>query len=197
MRLRAAATLAAASVLVGALAGCAGEAEDEPVMSSGIAAVQDAYADADPTEPATWVIGDGAVGEVRLGADFAGVVAAPSGDWRGDGSCEADWSDDAGFEVTVSAQGGQVAQIVVVGEIEAPSQGPRTADGIGLGSTRDEVRAVYPTAEETAVDGSDVVELRPAGADLTGAELSFEVAGTGRVIGITLADPNAPADAGC
>lgn len=203
-RARAIAALAASAALIGALAACGAQdgqgVDDGGSSHSGVAAMKDApltSIDEDPTRPETWVIADGSVGEVRLGADFAGALTEIDDGWHGIGACGAGWSDDAGFEVTFSARGDQIAQIAVAGEVEAPSQGPRTVQGLGLGSTRDEVRAVYPSAEEVPVPESDVVELRPAGADLTGADLAFEVAGTGRVIGITLASPDAPAAPGC
>lgn len=162
-------------------------AVDEPPMPT---------ADEDPDEPSTWVIANGAVGGIRLGDDFEAAVDDAEGQWSADGTCAAAWRDGAGYEIEFSTSGDGIDAIIVSGALGAPTQAPSTAEGLGLGSTRDEVRAVFPAAQETAVSGSGSV-LRADGADTTGADLSFEVSEAGRIVRITLASDDASLGGDC
>src|SRR5690606_16787870 len=136
-----------------------------------------------------------AIGGIRLGEDFDRTLAHADGEWGAADACSAVWHG-ADYEVTFSTDGVDIAEIAVTGAIAAPMQAPSTPEGLGLGSTRDEVRAVYPTAEEAPVGDSGAVVLRPADADATGADLGFELSKEGRVVEIVLATDRA-VDAGC
>ncbi|GAA3645046.1 hypothetical protein [Microbacterium marinilacus] len=171
---------AAASALLTAalLAGCAPSAE--PVETSS-APAQDAPTPTETTpaptgtsappvqedvaDPSTWQIEDGEIGPLEIGEDFDETLAELSaGDWTNDEACgwTAYWNaPDGAFTVWFArdeqTDPGPIETIAVEWGPDAPTGvGPRTEDGdVGLGSTRDEVRAVYPQAEElsSGMDG--------------------------------------------
>lgn len=184
----------ASIALAGVLAACTaaggpGSGAESP-PSGGLTALKEtpvSSADEDPEDPTTWVISAGAIGGVRIGDDFATTLETLPGTWRSVDECTASWHGDAGFDVTFAAAASGIAEIEVSGEIGAPSQAPRTPEGLGLGSTRDEVRAVYPAAEETAAPTAGAIELHPDGMAAPGATLSFTIGDSGRVVGIVLA----------
>lgn len=147
-------------------------------------------------DPATWVISDGSVGAVRIGGDFVATLDELPAEWGVADACGdvATW-DSSVFDVTFSsgmATGG-IATIAVAGGLGEPSSGPRTPDGLGLGSTRDEVKAVYPRAEEVPGDGDGIAFLRPADEDLQNGSVYFQLSTeTDRVVAIILTSGAVP-----
>lgn len=183
-----------AAIGLGALAACTAGQEDE-ASSSAVLSDQVEVApelpsgDAeDPQDPATWVITSDAVGEVRLGDDLGGALETVPGEWD-DEACPlgATWHStphdfDIAFARDDAAAG--IDAISVTGAIGVPSAAPQTPEGLGLGSTRDEVRAVHPTAEESALDDGSIV-IRAADDDPSDGALAFRVdAASDRVDGI-------------
>lgn len=150
-------------------------------------------------DPATWVIADGSVGAVHIGGDFAETLDELPAGWGVDETCGvvASW-DSASFDVTFSQGGAGIGTIAVEGGLGEPSHGPRTPDGLGLGSTRDEVKAVYPTAEDVAEEGSGAVILRVPGEDPRGGVVHFQLsAETDRVVAIILTSGATPEADAC
>ncbi|WP_162893313.1 hypothetical protein [Microbacterium halotolerans] len=194
LRPRALGAFVASVALAGALAACTAvggaDSDSDLPPSDGLAAMAEtpvSSADEDPEDPTTWVISAGAVGGVRIGDDFATTLETLPDTWRSVDECTVSWHGEAGFDVTFAAAASGIVEIEVSGEIGAPSEAPRTPEGLGLGSTRDEVRAVYPAAEETAAPTAGAIELHPEGRTAPGATLSFTIGDSGRVVGIVLA----------
>ncbi|QBR73701.1 hypothetical protein [Microbacterium sediminis] len=149
--------------------------------------------DQDPADPTTWVIDGGAVGEISLGDDYLATAEDLGDGW--DETCEGltAWGNPELNVFFVAGSDGTIETITVEGLIGDPSAGPRTPDGIGLGSTRDEVRTAYPTVEEVAPAIGDGVYLRQSDDDPTDGARFFEfAAGDDRVSSITLTTRDEP-----
>jgi len=200
---RAAGALATTALLTAGLASCAAQADAAAEgigteTSDRLGAVAEApvsVADEDPTDPSTWVISNGAVGDIRIGEDFDAAVAVADGEWAEIDACSAVWHS-ADYDVTFATDGTEIAAITVTGELAAPTEAPTTPEGLGLGSTRDEVRSVYPDAAESSRSDEGAVVLHPDAVDLAGADIAFELSASGRVTAITLS-AGASADGGC
>ncbi|UJP11336.1 hypothetical protein L2X99_07395 [Microbacterium sp. KUDC0406] len=169
---RAAAVLGV-TVLAVALAGCGTPASPPTSTSSPTSIQSDAPTphetrttnpDADPDDPRTWTITEQGMGPVQLDELFADAVAGvPT--WTVDENCSwtAFWNDpeksvSAYFSRESDLTDGAVTTIdVSTSETAQPGDGPRTADGLGLGSSREEVLVAHPDAVEqkpTIGDGS-------------------------------------------
>lgn len=192
-RLRAAAVIAATTVLVGALAACgdasggAQGASERPGTLSAVAEPPVAGIDHDPDDPATWVVSGEGVGDIRVGARFDETLEALPGQWRRVADCGAEWTGDGGVTVTFVRDGSEIAAVEVAGSIGAPSEAPRTREGLGIGSMRDEVTAVYPAFSERSSGDGEVVhpEADPG--------VAFELGAGDRVVGMLVAPEAAPA----
>lgn len=153
-------------------------------------------------DPSTWVIADGAIGPVRVGADYDGILDTLPAGWQQDEQCDAlaSWGDgDRPFDVVFLR--GDTAPVIesvsVSGVMGEPSGGPRTPEGLGIGSTRDEVKATYPSIEEISVDGGDSFYLRTP-VDAKGGSVYFQFAsGDDRVVAITLTTGERPSGGPC
>ncbi|MGU3645392.1 hypothetical protein ACLBXX_10525 [Microbacterium sp. C23T] len=165
------------------LAGCSSPAapgastpSKSPDASATTAAAEpSATAGATPTidseDPSTWLITDSGIGPIELGMPFSGALELmPPGTTNDPERCAwlAWWtSQDQDYNVYTAgssdaADAGPVGLIATEGWAgAAAAPGPRTADGVGVGSTVDEVRTAYPDAVETpdSIDSS-IVHLR-------------------------------------
>ncbi|MFB7893369.1 hypothetical protein ACFC1I_14300 [Microbacterium sp. NPDC056044] len=181
MRLTASAALLVLTAVV--LAGCASPAGPQtstpptrPDASATAAAAEpSATAGAtptiDPEDPSTWLITDSGIGPIELGMPFsAALELMPPGTTNDPERCAwlAWWTaEDQDYNVYTAgssdaADAGPVGLVATEAWANAVAgPGPRTADGIGVGSTVDEVRAAYPEAVETVdtIDSS-IVHLR-------------------------------------
>ncbi len=105
----------------------------------------------DPADPTTWIVSADGVGPARLGQSVAGAVAAMSS--------YVDVSDPAGCpnpRVTFLGPAGSTvanAPLLLIADeqgslvgIAFTESGPRTVDGIGVGSTAAAVAQAYPHA---------------------------------------------------
>lgn len=129
----------------------------------------------DPSDPDSWVIADDRMGPVVIGSDFDDTVEAIRGSGVGDmpgcdGVAYGTTSDNA-YDIVViddtSANVGTVHEVSVNWNGDTADVGPRTAEGLGLGSTEDEVLSAYEDAHEeaSAISGRSFV--------LVGAHLVF------------------------
>lgn len=150
-------------------------------------------ASAPDTDMANWVIGFGGVGPIALGMTREQTAGfGRNEDWGGDYYCPV-WSVNASdgrlaiFTETETSNGyNQGSSIAVYGSVaDAPM---RTARGIGLASTEDQVRAAYPKA---TVGIGKYEQTTYAAHDGEGRVMLFEIgnvqsdpAQNGRVIGI-------------
>jgi len=122
----------------------------------------------DSDDPSTWVITDDGMGPIVLGDPFSDAVALmPEGTTNDSANCgwTAWWNAaDQSYQVYAARASDASADGPVIDVTTAswndPSavDGPHTAEGIGVGSTVDEVRAAYPGVTELpdAIDPSIV-----------------------------------------
>lgn len=195
-----------AAALVASLAGCSTTPEGLAPAHESLtpSAIEDSTSptptdppvsadDQDPADPTTWVIDHGAVGLIALGDDYADTVGRLGDGWSE--TCEGltAWGEPDLQLYFVAGADGAIETISVEGVIGDPSGGPRTPDGIGLGSTRDEVRAAYPTVEEVTPSIGDGTYLRLNVDDSGDGGRFFEFpAGDDRVAAITLTTRDEP-----
>lgn len=159
------------------LAGCAsGESGASPSSTAPTAApsrtatpsptaTETALPEADPDDPSTWTITQDGIGPLVLGAPFADALAAmPEGSRNDTEHCA--WStwwnapdNSFGLYAARSSDAGTDASSPVL-HIDASAwtdpttaDGPRTAEGIGLGATVDEVKVAYPDGVDVSLYG--------------------------------------------
>jgi hypothetical protein len=131
---------------------------------------------ADPAQPSTWTIGFDAVGPIVLGTPSTeqhDVLAAFEPEVAGDG-CGLDFvSTPTGLRVgTGESAAGGVTSIVLNAEVPAEAgTGPRTANGIGIGSTIDDLVTAYPDARKTSGMGEALITY--AVTDASGRSIVF------------------------
>ncbi|HEX5730704.1 hypothetical protein [Microbacterium sp.] len=112
----------------------------------------------DPADPSTWLITEEGIGPITVNAPFSdGVARLPTAVERDPEICRHSvwWKDANGDQLVVvrdpSTDDAGPLELVFWADWVEPYAvgGPRTAAGIGVGSTVDEVRAAYPEATET------------------------------------------------
>ena len=103
----------------------------------------------DPTDPTTWVVSQSGMGPLTIGMPFTAAIAAVP---EAQAACENAYfiSPDTLFFARWGAGADDPLDVVTW----ARAEGPRTAEGIGIGSSPDEVRAAYPDAAEVQRQGA-------------------------------------------
>ncbi|MGF6821406.1 hypothetical protein M2317_000292 [Microbacterium sp. ZKA21] len=151
----------------------------------------------DPDDPSSWLVSAEGIGPVLIGGDFDATLADLPTTWTSDGAAcpwAAFWNaPDTSFSMHFVR--GAEDQSEPISDISASTMadsvsgpvGPETADGLGVGATRDEILAVYPDAEEgsASIDGEWI--RVPSESDgqiffqfLTGADRAWAVTVTTR-----------------
>lgn len=122
----------------------------------------------DPAQPPTWRIDFGSIGPVAIGETrdeaLASLAAFPQGPLQ---DCPAPVSTiDLGDGAAIWLTDDTLTQIVLMGDAliggaapDSVSAGPVTAEGIGVGSTTEELLAAYPDAQTGQSNNSTVYSL--------------------------------------
>ena len=130
------------------------------------------------------MVTDAGMGPLELGVPYADAFAAVPGAEDACGFASSAFDSQlwlAGWPTDPSEPAGSASPLGVVTWGQGASEltdGPRTPEGIGLGSTVAEVRATYP----------DVVEVYRQGLNLRTGNVFFEIdetAGAVRAVGVT------------
>lgn len=102
----------------------------------------------DLSAPQTWIIGDGTVGPLALGQSRADAAAVMTAFTKEPYQCDVDLYHSASSRMEVvltpDASGTTVDHILINSNNDTLAPSPRTAEGIGLFSTVDEILAAYP-----------------------------------------------------
>lgn len=109
----------------------------------------------DASDPDEWAVSGAGVGPIEIGGDFAATLDELA-DWSSPEQCEwtATWSAEGEYMIFFAHpdDGGRqpidVISISAMPDAARTGAGPRTADDLGIGSTRDEVLAAHPEAVE-------------------------------------------------
>lgn len=102
----------------------------------------------DPADPTTWIVSQAGMGPLVIGMPFRDAIAAVP---QAQDACGHAYSIRPDRLFFASWNGGPDDPLNVATWSRA--DGPRTAEGIGIGSTPDEVRAAYPDAVEVTRQG--------------------------------------------
>lgn len=176
---------AAVLAMTVALAGCASPAPEDTSPPTGTPDVSSSpepsspapspvAPEPDPGDPSTWIIGDTGVGPVRIGGDFASTLGGLPEAWTND-PANCGWtawlSDaDAGYGVFfvrgTESDSDPISEISVYSTTDSTVSGaPVTREGLGIGASREEVRATYPDAQqgEAQIGGGTWIRLAGAG----------------------------------
>lgn len=100
----------------------------------------------DPADPSTWIVSQDGMGPFTIGMPFDEALAVVPGMTDGCGRAYFLLPDRL---ILARATLADDAPLMVVQWSRA--DGPRTAEGIGIGSTAHEVRTAYPDAEEVEI----------------------------------------------
>lgn len=128
---------------------------------------------ADPADPSTWIISDAGIGPIEIGGDFATTLGALPDTWTNDAancSWTAWWNAEDSSHGLFFVRGPEnpaapIREISVYTGTETPTvvDGPQTAEGLGVGSTEEEILVAYPDAEEGAAQIGNGTWIRLAG----------------------------------
>jgi len=145
--------------------------ENTPTATPGPTTTRPAYA---PDDPATWTISGDEVGPVALGGDTTAETDDLAGAYAEEPASACPNPDvslfrpDHGPVLTVTSRDGKVDGVAIglLGGFDPASlaASPKTAEGAGIGSTIDDLRATYPDLRYTgAANGTTVPESASAG----------------------------------
>jgi len=103
----------------------------------------------DPADPTTWIVSQSGIGPLRIGMPFPEAVTVLP---NASNACDHAYRG-ADTELFIARWGTNADDhLDVVSWARAP--GPKTAEGIGIGSSPDDVRAAYPSGVEVQRQGT-------------------------------------------
>lgn len=153
----------------------------------------------DPGDITTWTVSEQGIGPARIGEPFA-EVAAGLEMWRVDSACAwtaflpaDDGSVDAYFVRDAELEDGEITTVTfeALADSVVSTDGPRTAQGIGLGSTRDEITTAHPDAavQQPTIGGGELLRVGTQGS----AAMYFAIReGASKVTSLTVTDRDEP-----
>ncbi|MFF1572617.1 hypothetical protein ACFVWR_07720 [Leifsonia sp. NPDC058292] len=151
----------------------------------------------DPSDPSTWIIDFDGVGPVTLGSSFdAQRQLLPAFTDVTYSICSAAYLDlqapnELSFLFIRPGDGSDVTAGIAIGSFEATRDSgpytPRTMEGIGLGSTEQELKAAYPDIQQTGTYGDGAITVFYGITDGNGGWIVFRVI-DGRVNDIQIAN---------
>lgn len=165
MHIKRSSAIVVTGILVATLTGCApASTEGGPTSSPSSAPSPSATPsvepsiEPDPADPSTWIISGEGVGPIDIGGDLAATLAALPQEWTNDAeNCAwTAWLKDESVDYGVYFVRGTESDSAPIGEISVYEQmqgqgatgAPTTAEGLGLGATKDEILAAYPDAQQ-------------------------------------------------
>lgn len=172
-KLRTTGAVLAAVVLAGITAGCAPASDPAPTTTPSSAASETptptptpSVPTVDPADPSTWIVSDRGVGPIAIGGDLTTTLAELPDAWTNNtANCawSAFWRDPAADYQMYFVRGTE-SDTAPISEISVNAGGhevfgtnsPRTEDGLGLGSTSEEVLAAHADAQEIAAQIGDM-----------------------------------------
>ena len=159
MRITSKTTVLLAGALALVLTGCSTTGDPAPPepqwtpLPSATPSSEPAEPGPDAAEPGTWAISDTGIGPIEVGGDFAATLEELP-DWSSPQQCEwtAAWSAEGEYMIYFAHpdEGGPIDVVSVTAMPDAvpAGAGPRTVDDLGVGSTKEDVLAAHPDAEE-------------------------------------------------
>ncbi|MGB3376213.1 MAG: hypothetical protein WBA87_13865 [Microbacterium sp.] len=195
-----------------ALAGCgAGTGAPGPSSSSSpsdgaapspaptMTGTEPAQPTADPADFTTWAISEQGIGPARIGEAFSDATTGLPA-WKVDPACSwtaylssEDQSVNGYFARDSDTKDGAITTVAfeALADSVVPADGPRSAEGIGLGSTRDEVMTAYPEAvvQQPTIGDGELLRVGAQGA----AAIYFAIReGAAAVSSVTVTDRDEP-----
>jgi hypothetical protein len=154
-------------------------------------------------DPSTWTISGAEVGPVAFGGDVAAetddlgplYTAAPPETCPNPNVTFFEAHDEP--TITISQDAGKIVGITIDGlaggssDEDAHAASPTTAEGAGIGTTIDELRAMYPDLEETGTYGDPGGTFSLWSIQRDGRYVTFELADDGVHVGSVWVGPNA------
>lgn len=183
--------LLGAAVVALSLSGCMAGASDVPGSSApptSVGSEPPATPKPAPTidadDPSTWVITSSGIGPLQLGSDFSETVDALPDAWTHDpAQCSwVAWVNDDDTTIWFAQDSDSAESPISTASVESTpadetagsDDGPRTEDGLGLGSSKDDILTIHPDATEIPATIGDSVFIAVADAGV--GTLFFEFA---------------------
>jgi hypothetical protein len=142
------------------------------------------------SDPDTWTISGSEVGPIAFGSPVSGELDEVADAYPGtvEGVCPnpnvSSFRRDGSAALTVVAEDGLVWGVYISGFSGEDVDAPTTAEGLGVGSTLDELRAAYP--DLTSVDSDYFSEEEGSGLwtiERDGRHITFELGGQASTVG--------------
>jgi len=116
----------------------------------------------DPADPDSWLVTETGIGPIEIGGDFEGTLAEIRSTGVGTFDCEGvayGFADDNAYDILVIEDGAEgsdgIAEVSIGWNSDTMGVGPRTAESLGLGSTKEQVLGAYEDATE---QGSQILD---------------------------------------
>lgn len=109
----------------------------------------------DAADPDTWLVTESAIGPIEIGADFDSTLTTIRSTGVGTLDCDGvayGFAADNAYDILMvsdrEGDSGAITEVSIGWNSDTMGVGPRTAERLGLGSTKDQVLAAYEDAVE-------------------------------------------------